>query len=100
MTEKKPLRFAPQPGQKIPIFQLDADPDNAFWLKHWHPEARYAPDSPQGVAWSLENGWTAETWATSAKRAQWQTEWDERQAVQTQQEGTKANGREEAATAT
>lgn len=65
-------------------------PDNAFWLKHWHPEARYAPDSPEGEAWALENGWTAETWKTSVKRAQWQKEYDERQAMQAQQEGTQS----------
>lgn len=81
MTEKEPQRFAPQPGQEIPVVNLDESPDNAMWLLHLHPDEPHAPDGPEWLEWALAHGYTVETWATSVKRAQWQSEWDERQAA-------------------
>ena len=79
-------RFAPKPGQRIPTICPDADPDNAYWLRHWHPDAEHAPDSPEGLAWALTQGWTIDSWATSTKRAEWQQEWEAR-CAQTKQQG-------------
>lgn len=77
---KNSSRFAPKSGQEIPVFNLDESPDNAMWLWHLHPDEPYAPDAPEWLVWALQHGYTAETWASSVKRAQWLQEWDERQA--------------------
>lgn len=62
--ERSRQRFAPKPGQHIPVVRPDESPDNRLWLKIW--DASFSPESPEAIEWAVTQGWEdADDWRKS-----------------------------------
>lgn len=82
-TEKESHKFSkpPQWSDFNPKVNPDMQPDNRLWLKQW--DAPFSPESPEAIAWAIEQGWgDADDWRASDLYRRGMEQFNEREGAE------------------